>query len=175
MQGNNWNPVVRVLHWLTVLVAVVCVVAVWSHEIFDKGSVLRAQLMQLHFLLGGLIGLLALLRLPVRLLSKAPDHRMSVLVARLSGLAHLGLYALMFLLPLCGYVGASGKGLPIDLLGLLQLPPAPVGKEVAHLAKEVHEGMANAFIGLVGLHVAATLYHAIILRDKVLHSMVGRA
>lgn len=175
MRSENWNWAIRWLHWLTVWVVLGCVLAVWSHEAFDKGSVGRALLMQWHFVLGGLIGLLALSRLLLRRVLSAPVHGMSPITALLARLGHGGLYALMLLLPLTGYVGASGKGLPLDLLGLWQLPPAPVGREVAHVAKEVHEALGNAFIGLLGVHVAAVAYHAIILRDKVLQSMLGRA
>lgn len=175
MRSENWNWAIRWLHWLTFWVALGCVLAVWSHEAFDKGSILRTQLMQGHFLLGGLIAVLAVMRLLLRAISSAPAHGISSLNTLLAGLGHGGLYALMFLLPLSGYVGASGKGLPLDLLGLWQLPPAPVGREVAHFAKEVHEALGNIFIGLVGVHVAAAAYHAIILRDKVLQSMLGRA
>lgn len=175
MQTLNWPPLVRIQHWLTVLLVVLCIGAVWSHEAFDKSNPLRAQLMQLHFLLGGLIGLLTVPRLLTRALVKKPVYEMSPLVALLAKAGHLGLYLLMVLLPVCGYVAASGKGLPIDLLGLLEIPALPVSKEVAKVFKELHEVLGNAMIALVVIHVAAAIFHAVVLKDKVLHSMVGRA
>lgn len=175
MQQLNWPPLVRIQHWLTVLLMLLCIGAVWSHEAFDKSNPLRAQLMQIHFLLGALIGLLTLPRLLTRALVKGPVHAMPPLVASLAKAGHLSLYLLMVLLPICGYVAVSGKGLPIDLLGLLELPPLPVSKEVAKGFKDLHEGLGNALIALVALHVAAAVFHAVVLKDKVLHSMVGRA
>lgn len=175
MQTLNWPPLVRIQHWLTVLLVVLCIGAVWSHEAFDKSNPLRAQLMQVHFLLGGLIGLMTVPRLLTRALVKNPVYEMSPLVALLAKAGHLGLYLLMVLLPVCGYVAVSGKGLPIDLLGLLEIPALLVSKEVAKVFKELHEVLGNAMIALVVIHVAAAIFHAVVLKDKVLHSMVGRA
>jgi len=131
--------------------------------------------MQVHFLLGGLIGLLTVPRLLTRALVKNPVYAMSPLVALLAKAGHLGLYLLMVLLPVCGYVAVSGKGLPIELLGLLEIPALPVSKELAKVFKELHEVLGNAMIALVVIHVAAAIFHAVVLKDKVLHSMVGRA
>lgn len=175
MNESNWPTIVRAQHWLTVLLMAICIGAVWSHEAFDKSNPLRGQLMQLHFLLGGVIGLLTLPRLLTRILIKGPVHSMTPVVALLAKAGHLGLYLLMVSLPLCGYVAVSGKGLPVNLLGLVDIPPLPVGKELAAASKELHEGLSNALIALVVLHIAAALYHAAVLKDKVLHSMVGRA
>ena len=175
MQNPNWPPLVRIQHWVTVLLVVLCIGAAWSHEAFDKSNPLRTQLMQFHFLLGGVIGLLMLPRLLTRALVNSPVHSMTPLLTTLAKAGHLGLYLLMVLLPLCGYVAVSGKGQAIDLLGWLEIPPLPVSTGVAKVFKELHEGLGNAFVALVGLHVAAVLFHAVILKDKVLHSMVGRA
>ncbi len=175
MNDSNWNPLVRTLHWLTVLLMTVCVAAVWSHEAFDKADPVRAGLMQLHFLLGAAIGLLTLPRLLTRSLIAAPAHAMKPAIAWLARAGHVGLYLLMVLLPACGYVAVSGKGMPIDLLGFVEVPPLPVDKALAKTFKELHEGLANALIALVVLHVAAAVFHAVVLKDRVLQSMVGRA
>ena len=37
------------------------------------------------------------------------------------------------------------------------------------------EVLGNALVAMVGLYVAAAVYHAVVLKDKVLQSMVGRA
>jgi len=175
MQPLNWPPLVRIQHWLTVLLMVLCIGAVWSHEAFDKSNPLRAQLMQLHFLLGGLIGLLILPRFLTRAFVRGPLHAMPPLVALLAKAGHLAIYLLIVLLPICGYVAVSGKGLPIDLLGLLEIPPLPVSTQVAKLVKELHEWFGNAMVALVALHVAGAIFHAVVLKDKVLHAMLGRA
>lgn len=175
MNTKNWSPLSRAQHWLAAVFVVMCVCAVWGHEAFDRSSPLRGQLMQLHFLLGGFLGLLTVVRLGTRLLVKAPKHEMAPGIAFAAKVGHLALYGLLLALPIAGYLTVSGKGVPIDLLGLVTLQPLPVSKEAAVLFKEVHEVLGNALVAMVGLHVAAAVYHALILKDKVLHSMLGRA
>lgn len=175
MSVKNWSPVSRAQHWLTAILVVVCVGAVWGHEAFDRSNPLRGQLMQLHFLMGGTLGLLTVLRLVSRLLLKAPEHKMSAGMAMAAKVGHMALYGLLFALPVAGYIMVSGKGAPIDLLGLITVQPLPVSKETAGTFKEIHEVLGNALVAMVGLHVAAAVYHAVVLKDKVLQSMVGRA
>ena len=175
MTSANWNPLVRALHWLGVIALAACVGAVWGHEAFAKTDPLRAQLMQLHFLLGGAIAALTVLRLITRATVSAPRHALPPLIGKLAKLGHLGLYLLLLALPLCGYIAVSGKGMPISLMGFVDVPPLPVAEGIAKGFKEIHEGLANALLALVGLHVAAALYHFVVLKDAVLQSMLGRA
>lgn len=175
MQQGNWPIPVRTLHWLTVLLMILCIGAVWGHEAFDKTNPLRAQLMQTHFLLGGIIGLTTILRLLIRSRVKTPVHPMTPLVAWMAKAGHLGLYLLMLGLPVCGYIAVSGRGLPINLLGLITLPPLPVSQELSKVFRELHEVLGNGIIALVAIHFAAALFHAIVLKDKILQSMTGHA
>lgn len=172
---KTWNMGVRSMHWLFAVLVVGCVLTVWGHEAFDKGTAMRAFLMQLHFGLGGLVGLLILPRITVRLFSTSPEHGMPRLMHLAAQAAHLGLYALLVAMPVLGYIAVSGKGLPIALPFGIALPPLPVSQGFASGAKEVHEALATGLLVLVGAHVAAAVYHALVLKDGVLRSMTGRA
>ena len=50
----------------------------------------------------------------------------------------------------------------------------PVDKAWAHRVEGVHEWLGNAMMVLIGVHVAATLFHSIALRDNTLARMFGR-
>ena len=175
MQNNTWHPFIRGQHWLTVLLMLLCLVAVWSHEAFEKSDPLRAQLMQLHFLSGGLVGLLTLSRVLTRQWTTAPTHNMPATLKSLAKAGHIGLYGLMALLPILGFVAVSGKGQVIDLLGLFQLDPLPIDKTLAKGIKKIHEGLANGLIVLIALHIGAALCHALLFKDKVLDAMLGKS
>lgn len=175
MTSKNWHPLVRGLHWLTVPVMAACVGAMWLHEAFDKADPVRAQLVQTHFLLGLVLGLLAIFRLTARAFTQPPEHSMAPKHASLIKLAHLGLYGVLLALPVLGYIAVSGRGTPIEMLGVLSLPPMSVAKDTAHLAKELHEGLANSLLGLLTIHVGMAVYHTVVLKDKVLASMRGTA
>ena len=174
--SKNWNPLIRSLHWLSVLILVACVAAVWGHELFASGTPERAAMMQTHFLAGGLLGALGVLRIASRLASQAPTPAVapSPLMAKLAKAGHLAIYGFLLALPLAGYIAVSGRGVPIDLLGLVSVPPLSVDKDFAHTAKELHEGLANGFLFVLAGHVAAALYHALVLKDGVVGAMLGK-
>jgi len=86
---------------------------------------------------------------------------------------HWLLYALLFVLPILGWINASWRGFPLIMFGL-ELP-----KLVATRAPgwgwsgDVHSVLANyLLLVLVGLHVAAALYHYFVRRDRVLQRML---
>jgi cytochrome b561 len=86
---------------------------------------------------------------------------------------HALLYVLLFALPITGWANASARGWTIELFGLVTLPRimptgAPLGLEIG----DIHGWIAYGLLGLVGLHVAAALYHHFWLRDRVLSRML---
>jgi cytochrome b561 len=86
---------------------------------------------------------------------------------------HWLLYALLFVLPVLGWLNASWRGFPVIMFGL-ELPKllatrAPGGGWTG----DVHALLATyGLLTLVGLHVAAALYHYFIRRDGVLQRML---
>ena len=46
-----------------------------------------------------------------------------------------------------------------------------VDKALAHRLEDVHEWLGNAMLVLIGLHVAATVWHGVVLRDNTLARM----
>jgi cytochrome b561 len=121
---------------------------------------------------------LATLRLLWRLGHRAPLYPDSM--ARWQkGVAH-GLHGLLYLLlfavPLSGYFYSLASGVPVVYFGLFQLPvligPDPALKPVL---KAVHYWLNMLLAGGVGLHVAAALWHQLVVRDHVLQRMLPGA
>ena len=86
---------------------------------------------------------------------------------------HWSLYVLLFVVPLLGWINASWRGMPIVMFGA-ELPKL-VGTRVPgwRWTGDVHDVLANyLMLILVGLHVAAGLYHYFIRRDGVLQRML---
>jgi cytochrome b561 len=88
-------------------------------------------------------------------------------------LNHWGLYALLFALPLTGWLMSSAANRPASWFGLVQLPdfiaPDPGLKEAF---EEAHELLVNILFVLAGLHVAAALKHQFVDRDGLLFRML---
>src|SRR5690606_12434817 len=82
------------------------------------------------------------------------------------------LYALMVVLPLLGWLTLSAEGDPIPFFGL-QLP-ALVGKieQLAERIEALHVTVVTIGYFMIGLHVAAALYHHSVQRDNALMRML---
>ncbi len=139
-------------------------------EAFPRAE--RAGPLGVHALIGLAVAALLLPRLLARLSGGAPAAEGPAWERRLAAAAHLLLYALMLAVPLTGIAGAmSGRQpLVLPLLGELPTLLRPLG--LRGLFEEAHEVMANLLLGAVALHVAATLWHALVRRDGVARRML---
>ena len=88
-------------------------------------------------------------------------------------LSHYGLYALLFAMPLTGWLMSSAHNYPVSWFGLVQLPDlvAP-DRDLSHDLEDVHETLSNVLLGLAALHVLAALKHQFIDRDGLLLRML---
>lgn len=86
---------------------------------------------------------------------------------------HWGLYTLMLIMPLTGWLLVSNTRVPhpIAWFGLFQVPFLPVSRATSGTAHEAHGLLAWVMLALVVIHVAAALRHHLILRDSVLLRM----
>jgi len=91
---------------------------------------------------------------------------------RIAGLSHASLYALLFIMPIAGYIRVKAGGFPIETLDWLGVPSlVPRSDALAEVAKTVHYFAAILFAGVIASHVAAAAYHGIIRRDGVFSRM----
>lgn len=160
-------------HWTTLLALCAGVSFIWMREAFD-GKALRSWLLEGHAHMGLLVLGLGVARVLLRLrLGKLPGD--GGLVGRVvAGLAHAGLYALLFALPLLGWASINAQGRTVNLLGWPL--PALVGAD-EDLSDELlawHVNAAWALLALGVTHAAAALWHHFVLRDSVLSAMLPR-
>ena len=91
----------------------------------------------------------------------------------LAHLTHHGLYGLLFLLPLSGWMMSSAKNYPVSWFGLAKLPNlVPPNETLFDVLKETHEVLATALMAVAALHVLAALQHQFIRRDDILRRML---
>jgi cytochrome b561 len=121
------------------------------------------------------IFLLAVLRLAWRLTNPVPPQpgSMPQWQRRLAGLSHATLYAILIVMPVTGWIMSSALNLPVVYLGLIPIPsPFGVDRALGETMKVVHLSLAVALLVLVAIHIAAALYHHLVLRDDVLRRML---
>ena len=163
------------LHWLMLVLFVAVYASIELRELYPKGSDPREALKTWHYMLGMSVFFLVWLRVVIHATAGPPPFvhpepgRWQALAARLM---HVALYLLMILMPLAGWLILSAEGKAVPFFGL-QLP-ALVGenKELAGLAKEIHETTGTVGYWLIGLHAAAALFHHYILRDNTLRRIL---
>ena len=172
MIRTRYDTLTQSLHWLIALLVVTIYAIGYGREFLPKGD-LKAGLLALHMSLGlaylVLVGLRVFWRLTSDPVEPAKMSRTAHAAARV---AHMGLYALMLLVPLIGLVAAWIKGRSVGFFGLplpnLFVVDVPFGK----FLEGIHGYAAHGMMALVGLHVAAALAHHYLLKDGVLLRML---
>ena len=135
-------------------------------------------LINLHLSVGVLILAVAVIRLAWRVTHGEPAPQDGVPPWQLQSarIVHWLLYLLLFVVPILGWINASWRGLPIIMFGL-ELPKLIATRVPGWgWTGDVHGLLANyVLLALVGLHVAAALYHYFVRRDGVLQRMLPGA
>jgi len=164
----------RLLHWLMA----VCILTMLFIGVGMVSTIMPKflPLVAIHKSLGIAILVLALIRLGVRLRYGAPPLPADLpepmkLAAYLS---HYALYALMIGMPLIGWAMLSAAAYPVAVFGGLYLPAIVPQSDSLHTwLWDANFYLAFAFFGLVLMHVAAALFHALVRRDGVFQTMAS--
>lgn len=168
---SKYDPFARLLHWLIVVLVTAQYVVGWTMPDIHRGTQL-VGLIDIHLELGVSIIAVMIVRAVWRFVRKEPDVVDGSAWARaVAYLTHGLLYLLLIVQPLMGWANASSRGWRITVFGV-ELPSlAPTGSTIGHALGDVHGVLAWVMLGLIGLHVAAALYHHFLLRDGVLRRM----
>lgn len=169
----KWGAVTRIFHW-GMLLAFAGMIPLGLYMTSLPLGVHKLRTYALHKSIG--LSLLALAAL--RLAWRSTEHRpapppMPRWQERAASAVHVALYALMFAVPLTGWLFNSAAGFPLQWFGISNLPaltaPNPGLKA---LARELHETGVWALVALVALHAAAALKHHFVDRDRTLSQMI---
>lgn len=170
---SQYTLVAKLFHW-TIGVLILCMIGVGLYmESLPMGPD-KIKLIGLHKSTGILILFLVALRLIWRLVHAVPAlpadlPRVYHLVARA---AHYALYALMFAMPISGWLMSSAAGFSVSVFGLFTLPDLlSPDKDLRKLFVQTHEYLAYTLMALLVLHVAAALWHHFARHDNVLRRM----
>ncbi len=169
-----------VLHWLTAIVVTITFIlgpggfGRLMHEGVDPAT--RSDIVW-HESLGIAIFVLTVLRLLwVAVRPAAPRFEASPLMSLAAKAGHLGLWAMLLVLPLTALLALGSEGHPLTLLGGFRLDAIPFfgTTSLGELADwgDVHGLLGDVIMWLAGLHAAAAIYHHVKLKDGVLRSML---
>ncbi|HXB60812.1 MAG TPA: cytochrome b/b6 domain-containing protein [Candidatus Acidoferrales bacterium] len=161
----------RILHWLmaAMLLAMLFIGVAMVASLGDYH-----KLVALHRPLGILILILAIIRLINRRLTTLPPFppTMSPLERRIASASEKLLYTLMIALPLVGWGMLSAGHYPIVMFGRVHLPAIlPANPTLYAVLRKTHTILAYLLFVTFLAHLAAVLFHTLIIRDGLLNRM----
>jgi cytochrome b561 len=173
---QRYGAMAMMLHWIMAVVLIMLIVlGLYMVSLPDVGfNTKKIALILYHKELGILALALAALRLAwrvgnalPRLVESLPDWQK--VIARF---VHLCFYALMFALPISGWIMSSATGIPVSFFGFFDLPDlVSYNDRLFHTFIDIHKWLGYALIVLILVHAGAALRHHLVLKDETLKRM----
>jgi cytochrome b561 len=171
---TRYDTATIAIHWATALLVVALFASGWGMSLATDGDAAR-RLLTLHRSIGVTVWALTCLRMGWRL-TRPPTPELPARLPPLGRFAarmnEAALYALLLWQPATGVLQTLYRGKPFDLFIWQVSALLPRDKALVHQFHEIHEWGAWLLAGLVALHAAAALVHALVLRDGVFQHMV---
>jgi cytochrome b561 len=170
-----YDPVTRRVHWLNAILAVVTIMLAWGIVGAPRHSAARGWLITLHGSFGIAILALLLFWAGWRLRHHSPALRPALnwFEVGLARATQAALFLLFVAMPVSGYVSLAAAGVPVNLFGLVSIPPlVPASGRLSQAAIAIHFAGEFLIYGLVALHVGAALLHGFIRRDGIFERML---
>jgi cytochrome b561 len=164
----------KLLHWIMAFLVAGLITAGLTMTRIGEGPT-QDRLYDLHRSFGMVVFVLILLRVAVRLFDgpPAPAPSLTPLQRKVSAGVHHLLYLLLFLMPLAGWAGMSAYGGDWRIFDLfMPWPIAPKSEPLSITLFKAHDIGAYLLIGLIGVHLGASLFHTLVLRDRVMWRML---
>lgn len=172
-----YSPTARFFHWLTVVLIVIQIPI--GFYMVQRGAATNFDaatntLYSGHKVLGFVLLWLVVLRLLYRVVHGAPPDEPTLewWHKAASHMNHWGLYVLLIVMPVLGWLGVSYYG-ALDTFGGWKLPAiAEQNQDKADFVFRLHFWGAILILAAIAVHVAAAIYHHFLRRDGVLRRML---
>ncbi len=173
--SNSYGTVSRFNHWIGALFVLTLLGIGLYFGTLPRGDELRYW-KKMHIAVGTVAIAFLLFRVVWHMRTNLPQPMPQKPVLRLLTRAVHGLLLLgIVILVVTGPLSIWATGRSFGIFDLLQIPsPFPPFKSWHEPLEDIHGFVANAMIGLIGLHVLAVLKHQLFDRDNILARMIGR-
>jgi len=170
VEVQRYSAGMQALHWVMALLMFTVLPLAWAMVEMPRSLPGRDTYFTLHKSVGITILVLAAVRLILRAMRPVPPEPpgMPRWMAIAAVASHWLLYAVLFAMPISGYVlTAAGPG-STSYFGLFDLPHLPQSRDLSGVGRSVHLTLQWAVYALIALHVLAAAYHVVVRRDGLL-------
>ncbi|MGI9260161.1 MAG: cytochrome b [Gammaproteobacteria bacterium] len=170
---TGFGLVAQLLHWL--IAALILCQFVLAQLSANASFFERLALLARHKSVGMTILVLAIVRLLWKSTNRRPSTLLELpryqrLIARAS---HALMYALIFALPLTGWIMSSALNTPVSYFGLFSWPNlVEPQQELGDLLALVHSYLFRLLAAVIAVHASAALFHHFVFKDAVLRGML---
>ncbi|MEQ8689640.1 MAG: cytochrome b [Pseudomonadales bacterium] len=200
---DHWGRLSRLFHWVIAILmiygSVLVIYIVNQEEGVDENIQRYLTWIKVHKSVGLTVLILAVFRLWWLRVNPRPNPGVPQASKEraLTHWVHRTFYALMFVLPMSGFLSSNSVGATTRFWGVFALPPVfpakrnvveffewlgltmpgfiPADLSWAMVLHRVHLVLGYLTVLLIVLHIAAALWHHFFLKDRVLRNMlIGR-
>jgi len=166
---KQYSKRTAILHWLIFLLIIVAFFL--GHELSEsKDAAQKLSLFPIHFLVGDVILLLTLVRIYVRKRDGEPaPANANPLLNKVAAATHMLLNLSVIAVVIAGMATAATSGV---LAAIEKKDPALIPDFAKVEALEYHELFIGILLALAAFHVAAALYHQLIVKDNLLRRIM---
>jgi cytochrome b561 len=169
-----WGAVSKTLHWLIVLMIIAQWVIAERADDLPNGLA-KLQTLALHKSIGMTVFMLAIIRLVWRWANPVPslDGQAKGWERIAANLSHLALYALIFAMPISGWLMSSAHAYSVSWFHLFQWPDlVQPDHELSESLESLHKLLFKILVGVAVLHALGALKHHFADRNEVLKRML---
>jgi len=169
-----YSPLSKWIHWITALCVLMIIPGGIMMTHMEEGP-LQDQIFDLHRSFGVVVFMLAAVRVAARKAfgTPAPLESLTPLERRASVAVHHSLLALIFIMPLIGWLMTSAYRVDVSVFGLFTLPHLmPKSEPIYDALAALHGWLGYLMAALILSHIGAAIMHTFIKRDGVLQRML---
>ncbi|MDR2977857.1 MAG: cytochrome b [Rickettsiales bacterium] len=173
MEDNKYSLGLRIIHWLMAVFIIGMLCSGFYMKGLPVSNEIKFNIYAIHKACGVTVFGLVVIRIFFRAFTCVPPlpANFSRLIINASKAVHFGLYSLMILMPLSGYVMSSASGKKIKYF--FHIPwLISKNKELASTANGLHSILAYFIVFFIVLHILAALKHTLIDKQNIFKRII---